>query len=491
MQASVAISYFHRKIGPIVYYSYPVLVLDEKEKIRLADIMDQAFEEGFFTHKFSNLYSMNYYFEIPSDWARGNKEMLMLSIIVDITPDQDVEQTINAWCEDFSNRLKLEPGAFKAFYEADDPQVSESDEAEMKEHSKNLEIWLQELYWLAIEELREKTEEEKWAEIMSQPQIFKIIHKLAKGPLKKTDLERWFYTLFPEYEFDEIFSKLEEEKFIFANDIGHESFVLLVKDVKITRVPPAAVIDLKEDNPELEDLTQIYINEVADFFESYKPNPIDGFQLFKLFANPKIYNVISQLRAGPLAKEKVLSMVSEKAKNTLQKSLDLLEDRQIIQEFSYSGEKLYLLKTDVILQATFPDYLKKLLPQDPKSQTKNSSVTEPLFFSREEEELEREEHENQIIMREAEDLILEDNTDPDKDLLGEPTTPSFSVANADQAKLLKSMESNQNGDQSRSSYLFNLEFEGESSPQAQAQISEQFKKLLEKDEGGQEDDKHD
>ena len=49
MKAAVAICYFHRKIGPMVFYLYPEEGLLEEEKRRLSDVMDQSYEEeGFF-----------------------------------------------------------------------------------------------------------------------------------------------------------------------------------------------------------------------------------------------------------------------------------------------------------------------------------------------------------------------------------------------------------------------------------------------------------
>ncbi len=116
MQMAVAISYFHRKIGPIVWYSYPEETLSEEEKGHLADIMDQSYEEGFFMHKFGILTSMNYYFEIPSEWARGNKEMLMISLILDSAPQIGFEKPIQSWSESFANRLKAKNEIYKAFY---------------------------------------------------------------------------------------------------------------------------------------------------------------------------------------------------------------------------------------------------------------------------------------------------------------------------------------------------------------------------------------
>ena len=71
MPQTIALSFFHRKIGPIVIFAYPENNLNEIAKLRIADIMDQAFEEGFFTHSFGEPTSMNYYFEIFSSW-RGD-----------------------------------------------------------------------------------------------------------------------------------------------------------------------------------------------------------------------------------------------------------------------------------------------------------------------------------------------------------------------------------------------------------------------------------
>jgi hypothetical protein len=363
MRAAVTVSYFHRKIGPMVYYTYPEDALSEEEKTRLADIMDQAFEESFFAHQFGDLNSLNFYFEIQSEWARGNKEMLMVSVILDIAPNPGVNSAISTLCSEFATRLKNVTEIYKAFYNVEEAQDKEQDQQVIKKYNLDLRFWVKELYWVAIEELREKTEEEKWASIMSQPQIFKIITKLSKGPMMMENLQKFFQIYFPHAKLNACLEKLEQEKFIFRNTIGQETFVFLVKDVNITRSPPICILDLWEDSPELFDLTEIYSNEVREFFDNYKPSPSDSFDLFKLFADPKIYNVISQLREGPLAKEKIFAMTSEKTTQLMLKNLRLLKEKDIIQEFSYGGENLYILKSDVVLTATFPEYLKKLLPQ--------------------------------------------------------------------------------------------------------------------------------
>ena len=221
---------------------------------------------------------------------------------------------------------------------------------------------------------------------MAKSEIFRVIKKLSKGPLSREDLQRWFKTIFPDHDLGNILDTLEKQGFIFINSIGQDTYVLLVKDVNIMRVPPDCIIDLEEESPELADLTEIYINEVRDFFETYTTTPKDSLELFRLFAEPKVYNVISQLREGPLPREKIFSMVSKESAESLLSTLKLLEENDIIQTFSYSGVSLYLLKTDVILTASFPEYLQSLLPRESKDyiaqayshQTTDSSIHAPV-----------------------------------------------------------------------------------------------------------------
>lgn len=385
MQAVAAISYFHRKIGPMVYFSYPQNILSKEEKTHLADIMDQSYEEGFFTHKFGDLTSINYYFEIFSEWARGNKEMLMISFVLSTAPSDKVESMIKEYCLAFIKKLRTNREIFKAFYEVEDKHVEQPDIPKIKDFRKNIQFWVKELYWTGIESIREKTEEEKWASIMARPEIFRVIKKLSKGPLSMDDLKKWFRSMFPQFDLMEILSQLEEEKFVFINTIGQETFVLLVKEVSIMRTPPSCIIDIEEDSPELADLNEIYINEVGDFFEPYKPTPMDSLVLFKLFANPKIYNVISQLREGPLPKEKILSMVSQDSMKDLLNILELLQQYNVIQPFYYGKVFLYLLKTDVVLTANFPEYLKRLLPKKSKDYRAQSYSPENLRLRQESE----------------------------------------------------------------------------------------------------------
>ena len=144
MNITITLSYFHRKVGPLVYYHYPEQNLEENEKTRIADIMDQANDEGFFSHSLGNLYSMNYYFEIFSTKARGKKEMLMVSVILDTNIPSYIEMEIMNKCKDFADRVKNNNNSFWAFYNEDDPHFSEEEIMNIKQYNSLMKKWIEE-----------------------------------------------------------------------------------------------------------------------------------------------------------------------------------------------------------------------------------------------------------------------------------------------------------------------------------------------------------
>ncbi|NVM36767.1 MAG: hypothetical protein HWN81_14315 [Candidatus Lokiarchaeota archaeon] len=146
-KTTIALSYFARKKGPLVFYSYPEGILDEGLSIQIANIMDQAFKEGFFVHQSSTVSSsLNYYFEIPSEWARGNKEMLMISVNLDKPTNQLLEESIQEICTDFVLQLKNTKGLFKALYMKVIDKFPEKDHSDIKKINESLRTKIKEFY---------------------------------------------------------------------------------------------------------------------------------------------------------------------------------------------------------------------------------------------------------------------------------------------------------------------------------------------------------
>jgi hypothetical protein len=366
LKTIIALSYFHRKIGPLVFYSYPKNVLDKDLSVKIANIMDQQFNEGFFTHSFENLKSMNYYFEIHSDWARGNKEMLMVSTILDQQIPPEIEEKISLLCTEFSEQLQSNEEVYTGFYINEKDYHEEEIDLILKNNSL-IQAWVDNLYWAIIEDTREKTEEEKIAILLNDRHIFLTLEKLSEGPISLEGLREWFIENFPEMDFNEIIEILDDRQFIFINQIGLvEKYVLLVKEVNAERIPPDSVIEYIDDKPELIELLLPKVQEYYSEYEKKTKEEIkeDAFTLFQIMGDSKKYNVLSELRNGLISKDKLPKLVSKKSLDSLMENIDFLKKYDVIEELDYNGETYIVLKTNLQITTAFPEWMRKLLPKE-------------------------------------------------------------------------------------------------------------------------------
>ena len=372
MKTIATLSYFHRKIGPIVFYSYPENLLDDQLSLRIANIMDQTVSEGFFIHSFENRKSMNFYFEIRSDWARGNKEMLMISIIFDRQISSDLESNVNSLCSEFSEKLLNDENIFAAFYINDINNFDERDKELILNNNSLIKLWVKELYWAVIEETRERSEEEKIATLLTKMHIFLTLRKLSKGPITLEGLREWFDERFPNLDFKDLIETLADKQFVFINQIGIvEKYVLLLKEVSAERIPPDSVIEYIEETPDQveRELIDLLLPEVQEYFSSYENKSKeelekDSYTLFQIVSDPKKYNVLSELRNGLISKDNLPKLVSKRTLEYLNSSLNFLKKHDIIEELKFKGKRYVVLKTNIQITTSFPEYLRKLLPKE-------------------------------------------------------------------------------------------------------------------------------
>ena len=145
-KSSVSLSYFHRKIGPIVFYSYPDKALNaiEKERInevwmskknKISEAMVKGVNEGYIVYQSSLLSSLNFYFEIPSEWARRNKEILMIQIILNIIITRELEVKVYKHCTEFTSKLKDNKELFKALYIEEIKSFQDEEQASIRKQS--------------------------------------------------------------------------------------------------------------------------------------------------------------------------------------------------------------------------------------------------------------------------------------------------------------------------------------------------------------------
>ncbi|MFW9996230.1 MAG: GNAT family N-acetyltransferase [Candidatus Odinarchaeota archaeon] len=120
----VVLSYYHSHSGPSILHSIPGELHPEiaNDICRTLDFLE---EPGFFIQHKSNHTTVNWYFEIPNECARGGKDMLLVSVVLvcDHIDPLSLEDPIR-W---FVDELKNVNGLCRVLYLDNADKVSEKD----------------------------------------------------------------------------------------------------------------------------------------------------------------------------------------------------------------------------------------------------------------------------------------------------------------------------------------------------------------------------
>ena len=108
------LTHFNNTVGPVIS-----LIAPEDGNIAKSDFehipdLMSLYRQGFFIHEFAGWKSANINFEMPSKYARGKAELLMLSLLI---KEGDIDiQLVKEYFTKFADGLKDVKGAYKAFY---------------------------------------------------------------------------------------------------------------------------------------------------------------------------------------------------------------------------------------------------------------------------------------------------------------------------------------------------------------------------------------
>ena len=149
--------------------------------------MDQPNREEFLTQTFENLKLLNYYFQIYSDWARGKKEMVMVSVLIYQQISPEIEESISALCKEFSEKMQTTEDVFTGLHRKELNNHDENDKVLIKKNEFLIKSWLQELYWEILEDTRKISEEEKITLLLDDRYIFESLEKMSKELKKITE----------------------------------------------------------------------------------------------------------------------------------------------------------------------------------------------------------------------------------------------------------------------------------------------------------------
>jgi len=152
----LALLYFNPIIGPEIYFSHPGSIIERIGKKMLGffdlDMSDKFFEVSLIEE---DLKLTNLYFEITSCWARGNREMIMFSVITDKNYRSELfYETL----KDYSYKIMSIVNIYKAFYTKG---YLEKHDSEIDEKVTELYNILLECYDNLGQKLKDKIDDEK------------------------------------------------------------------------------------------------------------------------------------------------------------------------------------------------------------------------------------------------------------------------------------------------------------------------------------------
>jgi hypothetical protein len=142
--------------------------------------MTQQKEEEFFIHSFENLKILNYYFQIPSEWARGKREMVMVSLIINQQISPEIEESISLLSKNFSEQMQSNEEIYTGFYTYELNKHDDVDKERIIENERLIKQSVQDLYWETVKETREKSEEEKITLLLNDRYIFESLEKMSR-----------------------------------------------------------------------------------------------------------------------------------------------------------------------------------------------------------------------------------------------------------------------------------------------------------------------
>jgi hypothetical protein len=219
MEFFITLTYFNRKIGPMVFYSYPISITDEDLIEKIASIMDLLTSEQFVTYSFNNHHSLNYYFEIKSTWARGEIETLLISTVFQESVPIEIEKAILTLCIEFSEWLKGKENIFKGFYQHD-PKFYQTHSKIIDDTSFEVKSWVEEFYRAVSEVVQEKITEESITSFIEKENVLETLKFISNGPVSLEKLREWYTKEFPESNIYKLMIDLIKNRMITIPNVG-------------------------------------------------------------------------------------------------------------------------------------------------------------------------------------------------------------------------------------------------------------------------------
>jgi len=127
MISCLILSHFDKRKGPTVSRVAGDTGIGNRLQTLCSTVMDAMSNTGFFESTVEGLNVLSYHFRLKSEWQRTMQEELLISLATDTRQNALVADAIEAIFADFAEKMKKEPGIFKAFHDERDHESKPAD----------------------------------------------------------------------------------------------------------------------------------------------------------------------------------------------------------------------------------------------------------------------------------------------------------------------------------------------------------------------------
>ncbi len=219
-----------------------------------------------------------------------------------------------------------------------------------------------------LERLKNLTKEQRLAQIYSSEKGRTILEILEDKPLSRKELQAIL-----EKKLSKLISNIEValDPFVKTGLIKQDWIegdsdisLFLLSDFTILRTPVAKLVEDARKKLPTPELATIYLEEVNNFFKTYKPSLEDNLKIAKNMINPDKYDFITLFRERAYPLNKIPRGPGESVEQ-LDKFLKSMESDQVIKLIRDSKGSLWVfLFTDIMTQTFYPEYLIEKIRQD-------------------------------------------------------------------------------------------------------------------------------
>ena len=219
-----------------------------------------------------------------------------------------------------------------------------------------------------LERLKNLTKEQRLAQIYSSEKSRTILGLLQERALSRKDLQAIL-----EERLSKIISNIEVtlDPFVKTGVVKQDWIegdsdisLFLLSDFTISRTPVVKLVKDARKNLPTPELATKYLEEVNNFFTTYKPSLEDNLIIAKNMINPDKYDFITLFRERAYPLNKIPRGPGESVEQ-LGEFLKSMESNQIIKFIRDSKGSLWVfLFTDIMTQTFYPEYLIEKIRQD-------------------------------------------------------------------------------------------------------------------------------